>query len=56
MNNQSKPYILYIAEIIYKNIVKIKSQYPNIKNGEAIKKFLETETYKNLYSGKLRND
>lgn len=52
----SKPYVLYIAEIIYKNIVKIKIQYPNIKNEDAINKFLETDTYEKLRSGKLHND
>ena len=56
MNNQSKPYVLFIAEIIYKNVVQIKLQYPNIKNEDAINKFLETDTYENLSSGKLHND
>jgi len=56
MNNQSKPYVLYIAEIIYKNVVQIKLQYPNIKNEDAINKFLETNIYEHLSSGKLHND
>ena len=56
MVNQSKPYVLFIAEIIYKNVVQIKLQYPNIKNEDAINKFLETDIYENLSSGKLHND
>ena len=56
MNNQSKPYVLYIAEIIYKNVVQIKLQYPNIKNEDAINKFLETNIYEHLSFGKLHND
>jgi hypothetical protein len=56
MNNQSKPYVLYITEIIYKNVVQIKLQYPNIKNEDAINKFLETNIYEHLSSGKLHND
>ena len=56
MNNQSKPYILYIVEIIYKNVVQIKLQYPNIKNENAINKFFETNIYEHLSSGKLHND
>ena len=56
MVNPSKPYVLFIAEIIYKNVVQIKLQYPNIKNEDAINKFLETDTYENLSSGKLHND
>jgi len=56
MVNQSKPYVLFIAEIIYKNVVQIKLQYPNIKNEDALNKFLETDTYENLSSGKLHND
>ena len=53
MNNQSKPYILYIVEIIYKNVVQIKLQYPNIKNENAINKFLETDTYENFQFWKI---
>ncbi len=56
MNNQSKPYVLYIAEIIFKNVVQIKLQYPSIKNEDAINKFLETNIYEHLSSGKLHND
>ena len=56
MDSQSKPYVLYIAEIIYKNIIQIKLQYTNIKNEDAIKKFIETDIYKHLSSGKLHND
>ena len=56
MVNPSKPYVLFIAEIIYKNVVQIKLQYPNIKNEDAINKFLETDIYENLSSGKLHND
>ena len=56
MVNQSKPYVLFIAEIIYKNVVQIKLQYPNMKNEDAINKLLETDIYENLSSGKLHND
>ena len=53
MVNPSKPYVLFIAEIIYKNVVQIKLQYPNIKNEDAINKFLEIIIYKHLSYGKL---
>ena len=47
MVNQSKPYVLFIAEIIYKNVAQIKLQYPNIKN-EATGNKIPEETIKLL--------
>ena len=51
MINHSKPYVLYIAEIVYKNVVQIKLQYPNIKNEDAINKFLETDIHEHFSYG-----
>ena len=51
-----KPYVLYVAEIIYKNIVEIKNKEPKIKNIEAIERFIETEKYKEISSGKFHDN
>ena len=51
-----KPYVIYIAEIIYSYICIIKKKYPNIKTKDAIYKFIETEHFTKLSSGELHND
>ncbi len=54
--SKRKPYVLYVAEIIYKNIVEIKNKEPKIKNIEAIERFIETEKYKEISSGKFHDN
>ncbi len=54
--SRKKPYVLYVAEIIYKNIVEIKNKEPKIKNIEAIERFIETEKYKEISSGKFHDN
>ena len=56
MDDKTMPYVLYIAEIIYKNVVYIKSLNKNINNEDAINKFMQTDLYENLRSGKLHDD
>ena len=56
MDDKTMPYVLYMAEIIYKNIVYIKSLNKNINNEDAINKFMQTDLYENLRSGKLHDD
>jgi hypothetical protein len=52
----NKPYVIYMAEIIYSYILVIKKKYPNIETKEAIYKFIETENFKKLSSGELHNE
>ena len=51
-----KPYVIYIAEIIYTYISVIKKENPNIEMKEAINKFIETSDFNKLSSGKIHND
>jgi hypothetical protein len=50
-----KPYVIYLAEIIYMNITDIKKKNPNISNIDAIEGFIGTETYENISSGKFHD-
>jgi len=53
--NTKKPYVIYLAEIIYKNIVDIKKNNPDISNIDAVEGFIGTEAYENISSGKFHD-
>tara|TARA_B100000767_G_scaffold113763_1_gene108537 strand:- start:393 stop:833 length:441 start_codon:yes stop_codon:yes gene_type:complete len=50
-----KPYVIYMAEVIYREIVKIKKNNPNISNIDAIEGFIGTPIYENISSGKFHD-
>ena len=50
-----KPYVIYLAEIIYKNIADIKKNNPNISNIDAIEGFIGTKIYNEISSGKFHD-
>ena len=54
IKNIEKPYILHVAEIIYFEILKIKKEN-NINNIEAFERFIGSETYKRISSGKFHD-
>jgi len=53
--DESKPYVIYLAELIYKNIIDIKKNNPDISTIDAIEGFIGTEIYKNISSGKFHD-
>ena len=53
--NKDKPYVIYMAENIYKNITKIKKDNPNISNIDAIEGFIGTPAYEEISSGKFHD-
>ena len=53
--NTKKPYVIYLAEVIYKNIVDIKKNNPDISNIDAVEGFIGTEAYENISSGKFHD-
>ena len=55
-NKIEKPYVLRAAEFIYKNIIEIKKQNPEINNIQAFEIFMTTEEYDNLSSGKFHDE
>ena len=56
LSKTKKPYVIYIAEIIYSYVSIIKKQYSNIETKEAINKFMETEEFKKLSDGTLHDE
>ena len=56
MKSQEKPYVLYVAEIIYSEISEIKKKNLNLSNAEAINNFIGTETYNKISSGKFHDN
>ena len=52
---EQKPYVIYLAEIIYKSIVDIKKKNPDISNIDAVERFIGTITYNNISSGKFHD-
>ena len=56
LSKTKKPYVIYIAEIIYSYVSIIKNRYSNIETKDAINKFMETEEFKKLSSGTLHDE
>ncbi len=56
MASKEKPYVLYVAEIIYLEISKIKKNNPDISNIDAIDTFIGTPVYEEISSGKFHDD
>ena len=56
LSKTKKPYVIYIAEIIYSYVSIIKNKYSNIETKDAINKFMETEEFKKLSNGTLHDE
>ena len=57
MNLESKkPYVIYLPEVIYKDIVNIKKNNPDVSNIDAIERFIGTEAYRDISSGKFHDN
>tara|TARA_S200000501_G_C20406491_1_gene561606 strand:+ start:161 stop:598 length:438 start_codon:yes stop_codon:yes gene_type:complete len=55
MVSKDKPYMLFVAEIIYLEISKIKKKNISFSNKDAIDNFIGSEIYKEISSGKFHN-
>lgn len=53
--SKDKPYVLYVAEVIYTKISKIKKNNQNISNIDAIKRFIGSETYEEIRTGRFHD-
>jgi len=51
-----KPYVIYLAEVIYKDIADIKKNNLDISNIDAIEGFIGTKKYEEISSGKFHDD
>ena len=56
MVSKEKPYVLYIAEIIYLEISKIKKDNLSFSNIDAIDNFIGSEIYNKISSGKFHDE
>ena len=52
---KDKPYVIYMAEIIYKSIADIKKNNPDISNIDAIERFIGTPLYEDISSGRFHD-
>ena len=56
MPSKEKPYILFVAELIYLEICKIKKKNPYLNNIDAIEAFIGSEIYTYISSGKFHEE
>ena len=54
--DHSKPLMLYVAELIYLEVVEIKKRNPNITNIVSIEMFIGSKTYSEISSGKYHDN
>ena len=55
-SKNEKPYVIYLAEIIYKNIADIKKNNLDISNIDAIEGFIGTKIYNEISSGEFHDN
>ena len=56
MQSKERPYVLFVAEIIYTKICDIKKKNPTFSNIDAIEGIIGTESYKKISSGQFHDD
>ena len=55
MKSKDRPYVLFVAEKIYLEISKIRKDNFNFSNIDAVKKFIGSNLYKEVSSGKFHD-
>ena len=55
MKSKDKPYVLFVAELIYLEVTKIKKKNPDYTNINAIENFIGTDSYKEISSGEFHD-
>jgi len=53
--DKSRPFVLFVAEIIYCKISKIKKNNPHISTTEAFERFISSNDYNVISSGEFHN-
>ena len=56
MQSKEKPYVLFVAEIIYSKICEIKKKNPSFSNIDSVEGFIGTETYKKISNGQFHDE
>tara|TARA_B100001057_G_scaffold498926_1_gene607683 strand:- start:1215 stop:1643 length:429 start_codon:yes stop_codon:yes gene_type:complete len=52
----NKPYVLYVAELIYKKISQFKKNNPGMTTNDAIEAFIGSETYEEISTGRFHDN
>ena len=55
MQSKERPYILFVAELIYKEVWNIKKKNPGFSNIDAIENFIGSKTYVKISSGEFHD-
>ena len=55
MHPKERPYVLFVAEVIYLKICEIKKNNPGFSNIDAIDNFIGSQTYIEISSGKFHD-
>ena len=53
--DKTRPFVLYVSEKIYLKVSEIKKKNPEITNIEAIERFISTDLFKEISSGKFHD-
>tara|TARA_S200000501_G_scaffold106756_1_gene100224 strand:- start:937 stop:1383 length:447 start_codon:yes stop_codon:yes gene_type:complete len=56
MKTEERPYVLFVAEIIYSEIKDIKEKNSNFSNIDAVNNFIGSKTYKKISSGEFHDE
>ena len=56
MQSKEKPYILFVAEVIYFEISNIKKKNKEMSNIDAIDSFIGTKMYKKISNGEFHDE
>ena len=56
MKSNERPYLLFVAEIIYSKICEIKKKNPSFSNIDAVEAFIGTKTYKKISHGQFHDE
>ena len=56
MKSKERPYVLFVAEIIYSKVCEIKKKNPSFSNVDAIDNFIGSKTYIEISSGKFHDN
>jgi hypothetical protein len=56
MKSKERPYVLFVAEIIYSEISKIKKNNLDFSNIDAVDCFIGTKIYREISSGDFHNE
>ena len=56
MQLNEMPYILFVAELIYVNVYKIKKKNKDFSNIDAIENFIGSKIYNEISKGKFHDE